>query len=322
MSLFSDTDVVTAAMLAQVDSEVAAIAAASKPSILLDGPGSICELAWRECGGMFLAAHQMYTPVFTAIGVSGGHQAAVNNIGSPARNQSRSRLNQIVATESQYANSSSAVQRWVTYKALELFYRDASTRVKQDRLGVKYDRFVEDTDFAWRQLRQIGLPWLAQPMEAPGAKHGANAGTWTAANLTAVAGPGTARILQVAITYYDGSRYIAEGNTFNAESGPSVILPMIMAAGTVLQVSIASLNPPTGVMDQVGLSEPAWTPLNATNWVLWIGIAGGPLYWQAALPIAQQTFTMPGDPVLSGAMLGTGQNPDANLTFQRVIGRG
>jgi hypothetical protein len=313
--LLSDSDIVTSASMAQVDSEVLAVAGTTKPVITLDGPGSLCEQTWGECGRRIIAAQQNYTTTFTAMGVSGGHQAAVNYIGGPARNVARVRLNQIVAHESQYGNTPSAVQLWMTYTALTLFYRDASARLKQDRLVVKLERAMIDADFSWRQLRVNGLPWVAQPMEAPGAKHGANAGSWTAANLSSVAGSGTQRTLQVAITYYDNRTYIAEGNTVNAESGPSVILPFQQAAGQVLQVSIAGLNPPTGVMDQVGLSQASWTPLVASNWILWVGVAGGPLYWQAAIPIGTQTFALPADPVLSGNTLGAGQWPDLNMCF-------
>lgn len=320
--LFTDSDIVTPADLAQIDGEVAAIAATSKPAILIDGPGSICELAWRECGQKILAAQQLYTAVLVATGVSGGHQAAVNYIGGPARNQARTRLNQIVASESQYSAMSSPVQLWLAYTALAAFYRDASARLKQDRLDVKYQRYQKNADFAWRQLRQNGLPWVAQPLEAPGSKHGANAGTWTGANLTIVAGAGTAQTLGVAITYYDASRYVSEANTQNAESGPSAILAVNQPASSVLQVSIASLNPPNGAMDQVGLSQGAWTPLNATHWVIWVGQQGSPLYLQAALPIATKSYTFGGDPVLSGSQLKQGQWPDLNLVFTNMVGRG
>ena len=320
--LFTDSDVISAASLAQIDSEIAAVAGATKPPILVDGPGSICEQAWRECATRIISAQQMYSSVFTAVGVSGGHQAAVNYIGGPARNQARARLNQIVAHESQYAASASPIQIWLSYVALGLFFRDASARLKQDRLQVKYDRYRQDADFAWGQLRQIGLPWLAQPMEAPGAKHSANAGTWSASNLAAVAGSGTAQTLQVAITYYDQTRYVSETNSQNGESGPSGILPFALADGTVLQVSIAGLNPPTGLMDQVGLSQTAWTPLNASHWVIWAGQPGGPLYWQAAVPIATPVYVLAGDPVFSGLTLGFGQWPDLLLVFQNTVGRG
>lgn len=320
--LLTDSDITTLADLAQIDSEVSSVAMTSKPAILIEGPGSICEQAWRECGRKITSAQQMYTAVLAPVGVSGGHQAAVNYIGGQARNQARARLNQIVASESQYQASASAVQIWMAYMALSIFMRDASARLKQDRLQTKYERYLKDADFSWRQLRQHGLPFVAQPMEAPGAKHGANGGMWAQGNLSTVAGSGTAQLLQVALTYYDARKYVSESNTGNAESGPSAILPIAQPAATVLQVSIASLNPPTGVMDQVGLSQGPWTPLNASHWILWAGPAGGPLYWQAAIPIATKTYTLAGDPVASGAVLGQGQWPDSMLTFQNMVGRG
>jgi hypothetical protein len=254
--------------------------------------------------------------------LDGGHQAAVNYIGGQARNQPRTRLNQIVATESQYANSASAVQLWMAYTALSLFYRDASARMGKDRLQDKYERYQRDADFAWRQLRQVGLPFVAKPMEAPGSKHGINAGTWAAANLSFTGGAGTLQPLLVAITYYDSSRYVSPANTANAESAPSTVLSAAQPDANVLSVSIASLNPPTGVMDPVGFSGPTWTPLNATHWILWIGRPGGPLYWQAAIPIATKTYTLAGDPVLSGATMQAGQVPELSLTFQNIVGRG
>jgi len=320
--LFTDSDIVTAADLTQIDSEVAPVAASCKPSILLDGPGSMCEQGWRQCAQRIIAAQQMYTNTLSAIGVSGGHQSAVNYIGGPARNQARTRLNQVVATESQYASAASPVQLWLAYTTLSLLYRNASARMGKDRLQDKYDRYTKDADFHWRQLRQNGLPFVAQPLEAPASKHGINAGTFTADNLSAVAGGGTAQVFQVAITYYDASRYVSELNTQNAESGPSPTIPFTQADGQVLQVSIASLNPSTGTMDQVGLSQVPWTPLTATHWVLWAGPAGGPLYWQAANPIAMKTFTLSGDPAFTGSTLGQGQWPDLNLTFQNLVGRG
>jgi len=320
--LFTDSDVTSAADLLQIDSEVSTVANASKPAIVVDGAGSICELAWRQCGQKILTAQQLYSSVFVAVGTSGSHQAAVNYIGGPARNQARTRLNQVVATESQYANTSSPIQLWLAYSALAMFYRDASARKGNDRFQEKYNRYLENADFQWRQLRQLGLPWIAQPLEAPGSKHGVNAGTWAVANLSTVAGSGTEQALQVAITYYDGSKYISEANTANAESGPSEILAFAQPDASVVRVSIASLNPPAGVMPQVGLSQGAYTPLNATHWILWLGAAAGPLYWQAAVPIGTKTFTLAGDPVLSGAMLGAGQYPDLLLVFQNLVGRG
>jgi len=320
--LFTDGDIVTSANLSQIDSEVLSVASTSKPAIQLDGPGSLCAQAWQECGGKIASAMQMYTSYLASPGMSGGGVAAIYNVGTAARNQVRARLNQVVATESQYGQTSSMLQLWLSYTALRLFFRDASARMGKDRLETKYERYSADADYAWRQLRQNGLPYIASPMEAPGAKHGANAGSWSIANLSTVAGTGTAPTVGVAITYYDASKYVSEANTMNAESGPSDILQIAIPAASVLQVSIAGLNPPNGTMDQVGLSQGAWTPLNATHWILWVGLAGSPLYWQAAIPIATKTYTLAGDPVATGNILGLGQWPDLNLTFQATVGRG
>jgi len=320
--LFTDSDIVSSASLAQIDSEVLSVAAASKPAIQLDGIGSVSEQAWRECGGKVQSAMQMYTSYLASPGMSGGGVAAIYNVGTAARNQVRARLNQVVATESQYSGAASMLQLWLSYAGLRLFFRDASTRLGKDRLETKYERYAKDEDYAWRQLRQNGLPYIAQPLEAPGAKHGANAGSWSTANLSTVAGAGTGPTVAVAITYYDASKYVSEANTMNAESGPSDILQIVIPAASVLQASIAGLNPPNGTMDQVGLSQGAWTPLNATHWVIWAGAPGGPLYWQAAIPIATKTFALAGDPVASGNILGLGQWPDLNLTFQNTVGRG
>ncbi len=320
--LFTDSDVISIADLAQIDSETAAVAASVKPPILIDGPNSVCALAWSECGRKIQAAQQMYTSFIASPGMSGGHAAAVLNVGGSTRNQARVRLNQVVATESQYGNTSSAVQMWMAYQALSMVYRDASARLGKDRYQEKYERYAADADFAWRQLRQVGLPFVMSPLEAPGARHGVGAGTWGLANLSAVAGSGTAQTLQVAITYYDGSRYQSEAVNGNAESGPSDVLSIAMLVGTVLQVSIASLNPATGTMPNVGLSSGAWTPLTASHWVIFCGVPGGPLYRQVASPIGTKTVTLPSDPVLSGSIMQMGQWNDVNLCFQNVIGRG
>lgn len=320
--LYTDNDVRSSADLLQIDSEVMSVAAACKPPITVDGPGSICELAWSECGRQILSAQQMYTSFLGLPGSTGGGYQVTYGGGTVARNQSRTRLNQVVASESQYAQTASPLQMWVAYTALTQFFRNASARLGKDRFEEKYDRYKDEADFAWRQLRQNGLPVLSQPMEAPGSKHGVNAGSWGAANLTTVAGGGTEQALQVAITYYDQSKYTSESARGNGESGPSATLAIAQAAGQVLRVSIASLNPPTGVMDQVGLSQGAWTPLSATHWIVWAGAPGGALYFQAAVPIGTKTYTLAGDPVLTGSIVSLGQNPEMMLNFQNLVGRG
>jgi hypothetical protein len=323
--LFTDSDVATQSDLIQIDSLVTTAAKTAKPHITLSGPGSICEQAWRECGQKILAAMQMYTSYLMQPGMSGGHVAAVNNTGVPARTQSRTRLNQIVASESQYGGAKSPVQLWMAYHALTLFYREAALRMEKDIYERRYVQYEKDSTFWWRQLRQNGLPFVWQELEAPGAKHSVNAGTWNGNNLTAATAAGAiGGAFAVAITYYDGTRYQSTGAlNGNAESAPSDTLSVVTTAGQSIQVSISSLNPPTGAMDNVGLAAGAWTPLNASNWNLWVGQQEGPLYLQQqGIPIGTTTFALPNDPVMSGPTMGAGQYQDLNMIFQNLISRG
>jgi hypothetical protein len=323
--LFTDSDIVTLAALAQIDSEVSAVAASTKPAIVVDGPGSICEQAWRECAARITSAMQMYTSYLAQPGMSGGHVAAVLNTGVPARTQPRTRLQQIVATDSQYGNSASAIETWMAYTALALLFRDASSRLGKDRYEEKYERYLKDADWWWKQLRNNGLPYINQPLEAPGAKHGFQSGSWSADNLSAVSQPGlSGGTFQAAVSWVDaGHGYISQASKGNAESAPSEALAIVVAADNALHVDIASLNPPTGAPDPVGLSQGAWTPLKATHWNLYVGLGSGPLYlaWEL-IPIATKSVTLGGDPTFTGAVMGSGQWPDLNIVFQNVVMRG
>src|SRR3954469_9172361 len=101
--LFTDSDVITAADLSQIDGELQSVA--DTQSSILEGSGSLCEQAWRECAQRITAAQQLYSTYLAAPGMSSGHQMAVNNTGIPARTQPRIRLNQIVAHDHNYAAS-------------------------------------------------------------------------------------------------------------------------------------------------------------------------------------------------------------------------
>lgn len=320
--IFTDSDIVTADALTRLDSEVAAVAKATRPAIVVEGGGSICEQAWAECGRKILGAMQSYVSYPAQTGMPATHIAAVTNVGVPARTQARIRLNQIVASDTQYAGMQSQVELWMVYHALYLLYRDASSRVDNDRYQEKMERYQRASLDAWRGLKTEGLPMLYQPLEAPGAKHGFSAGTWSASSVAGVAtGNQTVR---VALTYCDATRgYVSQSSKGNAESGPSAIATVVVAADNVLQVDISGLNPPSGVSDPTGLAQGAWTPLTATHWNLWAGAADGPLYLQEELiPIATKTFTLPGDPVLSGSIVGNGQYADLNLVFLNMVMRG
>lgn len=322
--LFTDSDIISATILAAIDSEVSAAAQAAKPAIQLDGAGSICELAWQECGRKMLKAMQTYVSYPGQSGMPASHLAAVFNTGVPSRTSSRVMLNQIVATESRYASMRSPIEQWVAYHALYLLFRDASSRFKQDRYQDKAERYEQVAREMWHNLRAEGLPMIYRPLEAPGAKHGFNPGTWGTANVTGVAGSATGNVnVQVAVTYCDSSKYTSQSATGNGESAPSSILNYQIPASQVLHVDITSLVPPTGDPDPLGTSQGTVTPLNATHWNLWVGQGTGVLYLAAELiPIATKTHTHAADPVFSGSILRNGQYPDLMLVFQNIAMRG
>jgi hypothetical protein len=321
--LFTDNDVCSAADLLLVDSEVNAVASMTKPAITVDGSGSICEMNWAECQHKILAAMQSYVSYPAQTGMPATHIAAVTNVGVPARTQPRVRLNQIVTSDPNYGVSQSAIKTWMVYSALAMFFRDASSRLGKDRFEEKYNRYSAEAQTKWRQLRNSGLPMIYNPLEAPGAKHAFAAGSWSTANVSSVSGgSGAGGTFQVAVTYYDASKYTSEAVNGNAESGPSTIVSQVVTASHAVKVDITSLNPPTGVMDPVGLSQGLMTPLNATHWNIFCGASSGPLYYQASVPIATKTYTLAGDPVLSGSVLGQGQYPSLNLVMSRIVMRG
>ena len=325
MALFTDSDVVSADMLQAIDSEVRTAAAAAKPAILLDGRMSICEAAWEECGRRVLAAMQSYVSYPAQTGMPATHIAAVHNTGVPARTQTRVRLNQIVANAIEYSAMSSRIEKWVVYYALYLLFRDASSRLNQDRFQEKMERYQDAAMSQWHGLRTEGLPMVARPLEAPGAKHGFRPGTWSADNLTAIDGGTNAadQPVQVAITYYDSSRYRSQSNNGNAESGPSQIVPFIIPANQLLRVDITSLNPSNGQPDAVGMSQGIVTPLAATHWNLWVGATADNLRLQIeGIPIDVKQQTLSGDPLATGPGLGRGQYADQNLVFLNIVNRG
>ena len=330
MGLFVDTDVVTAADLGQVDSEAVLAANTAKPPIVLDGDRSIAESAWNDCQHEVLAAMQSYVSFPAQTGMPATHLAAITNVGVPARTQARVRLNQIVVSDSAYLRSHSPFHVWMTYHALANLFRDASIRMGKDRYEEKYLRYLEVSKACWRKLRSTGLPFVYQPLEAPGAKHAFSAGTWSAANLSGTGGsPLTGQSLVVAITWVDGSKYKSQTDKHNAESGHSELLTFTVPDLSYLTVSIASLNPPNGQPDPVGLAGGTWTPLNASGWNIWVGQPVAPnsnlepvMYLQQEnIPIATKSFTI-GDPVYSGSILGKGQYADLNLVFMNVAMRG
>lgn len=321
MSLFTDSHITSVDSMMQIDGEVASVAGANKPPLDVDG---VIALAWSECATELQSAMQLYGTLSGSSGMS-NHQAAIDNIGGPARNVPRIRLNQVITHDCNYAGSISALQNWVTYRALYLFYRNASSRVSsgasRDRYEQKADKFQAYGDGpAFRMLKETGLPCVFTPLEAPGALHAFSAGLWSASNVSAAVGGANAlaQPVNVAITYYDANHYASPTLKGNAESGPSAVIPFSIPANQLLSVNILSLSPPNGQMENVGTTGGLYTPLNATHWNLYVGTKWPYLFLQASIPIATKTWTLAADPVYSGPTLQQGQFPSAAITFQRL----
>jgi hypothetical protein len=316
--LYTDADIISLADLTALDLAVAAIATANK--IVFDP-----SVAWNECRNTLLAQCQLYGSMFGP-GLQ-ALNAAVLNTGS-VRNVPRFRLNQIITNETQYGgNVNSALKSWIMYRALFLFFRDASNRLGKDKYADREKLYKKESEGnAWRILKSQGIPVVYGPMDCPGAKYAFSAGSWGTANTSSVSGGTNAsvQVVLVAITYYDSSLYASQTAKGNAESAPSVTVTQSIAANNLLHVDITSLSPPNGTMPGLGTAAGIYAPLNATHWNIYAGLSpSGTLYLQKeGIPIATKLWTLTGDPVYSGSALGNGQWPNEFMPVQDFAMRG
>jgi hypothetical protein len=323
MALFSDSDVITSAVdLTQIDGEICDVATAEK--ITVDGAGGIIRQAWAEAKNEILRAQQLYNTWYGASSLSGSGSWAVLSASYTAASIARIKPAQIVVS-SAYAEDVSSLQVWLSYLALRNFYRAAANRKVKDRYEAKFIRYTAAAATAWGTLRANGLPVIFRPLECPGALHAVNPGTWGPANVSGVAGGSAAAALyDIAITYVDQSQYISPTVKGNGESGPgAAVVALQLAASHYLSVSIAGLNPPNGIPDQVGIADGQVVPLNASGWNVYAAATGGILTLQnvSPIPIATLGYTFAGVPTTNGPALQQGQFADRNLFFQRTLNR-
>lgn len=317
--LLTDSDIVLLADLQQIDSEIVSVAMTAKPAITISGDGSVIRQAWAECAAHLTSRLQSFMSYLASPSLSAGHVMAVMNTGIPARSQARVSLSQIVAHDPYFAGSTSPLKLWMVYRTLALLYRDASSRLGKDRFEEKAERYRDECDRAWGNLQNAGIPCVNYPMEAPGARHAFGAGSFSASAISG-SGSGT-RTFDLALTYYDGSKYVSASNTGNAESAPSERVTVQLVNAQAIRVDITSLNPPNGTMPAFGLAQAYYSPLNATHWSIYAGPTGGDLYYQTSVPIATKTYTFGADPATSGRIAGNGQWPDVNVFFHNLAMR-
>lgn len=311
--LYTDSDIITAADLRVLDPSAEETAAVEE--IKLDGDDGVIRQAHDECGFDLITRLEMFDPQLYSAQL--GYLPGTFGLVRP-----RLRLAQIVAGD--VSVSAKALKQWIAYRALQLLYRAASGRKMNDRYERKEDRLEDDVKRAWWRLLELGAPYVAQPLSAPGAIHEVLSGPWTSDNVTTVAGGSAAEaVYEVVVTYVDSSKYLTAAKKNNGESAGSAVIAVTVPASNVIKVDITTLNPPDGTYP-LGYADGVTSRLKATGWNVYVGAPGGYKYLQNSSPvaIATKTYTLAAAPVLSGYMLMPGQYPDANHVFTSTLSRG
>lgn len=324
--LFTDSDLITAASLVALDSEVTAAGVVEGVTM-----ADSIRAAWEECAHEITAKMQSYGGgTFSSLGVGTAHIAAVMNtgagIGGTSISQPRARLSNVCTAAGQYPNSTPQILRWVQYNALYLFFRDASNRVvtqqkQADRYGQKKDQYNAERSIAWNRLEANGLPAVYAPLACPGALHEPNQGTWAAANIVSGVGASPFASMDIQITW-TGAAYLSATQNGNAESAGSTKLTTTIGTANSTTVDITSLVPAAGTYATQGYADGLTSGMAATGWNVYTANTGSPLRLQNStpIPIATKTFTLPGS-FVAGAYLGDGQWPDRNIAFIRSFNR-
>lgn len=322
--LWTDGLFVTSTDLATIDPEVSDVAAAE--NFTIDGATGVAQRTITEAGLRLLGQMQRFGGYLSSGLVSANHLAAVFNVGGPGVNRTRVILGQIVAND-----LVGNLKNWMMYETLANCYRAALARVdsaQPDRYRTKMNDYLDMIRRVhWPNLQNIGLPVVYRPMPCPGAINERNSGSWGSANVTTVsAGGASGGSFYVAITYVDQSFWLNPQNKFNSESFLSAVVgPVTVASAHALSISIASLNPPNGQATAPNLPLAITNYLNASGWNVWVAAtAGGPFFLQNnfPIPISTLTYSLAGDPVLSGVTSDNGQYPDAYYTMQETLQRG
>lgn len=323
--LWNDADFVTGPDLISIDSEVLQVASAE--GILLDDPntGNGClHRAIEEAGDRIMKYMQVFGGYLNSGSVSANHYAAVMNLGTPSVNRSKILRGQIVVSE-QNPYMWGTMKRWVAYWALHVFFRDAANRTTSDRYREKEQRYLREANtIHWDALRGAGVPVVRCPLPCPGAAWEANAGRFTDASVSQVAGSGTvAGSYDVVVTWVDttAGKYVSPANNGNAESHPSARATVTLDVSNVIRVSIAALTPPNGTQPPGTLPIALVPYLVAGGWNVYAGPSGGTLCLQNSVPIpvATKTYTLAGDPVTSTTPVGMGQYADVYLSLPSGI---
>ena len=334
--LWTDAIAITSADLMRYDAE--AVTVALQENITLDGVNGSCQSGYEDAANELMKLVISFGGYLNAGDLSANHLAAVLNVGIGNSVRQKVGLQQVVIS-GDVATQSTWLRTWATYIVLKQLYRDAFGRTINDRYKLKLDALKDDMQRRiLPNVMALGVPIVTRPLDCPGAFYGLSgvpgsnfpssfttSGTWGSDNVSLVAGAGTLdnQSVDVVVTYCDMSQanfYLSPAQTNNMESNPSTTVTQGMTAGDVLSISIASLNPPSGGQPPQQVLVVVVSPGKATHWNLYVGLTGKVLYLQnpAPIPIATKTYTLPGDPVLSGYQCGIGQYADRRLSLLRT----
>lgn len=326
--LWTDQVFVTDNDLTRIDAQIPNVASAE--GITMDGDNGLIKGAIEEASNELQKLMIAFGGYLNSGDLSANHVAAVLNVGIGNSVRQKALLNQICVSGNS-ASSWNWVKQWAVHWTLRIFYRNAFGRTVNDRYEKKMNFYKDEITRRFQPtLYGLGLPIVLRPLFGPAAYFVVNPGTWDQSNLSLVSGAGTldnTNSVDVVITYVDMSQanlYVSSAQINNAESNPSQIATIVMQTGKVVEVSISSLNPPTGAQDPSTVLICVMSPLKATHWNVYAGTHGSTLFLQNAspIPIATETFTFPGDPVLSGFPVGIGQYPDRRLSLLPMRQRG
>lgn len=324
--LWTDQDPVTVNDLTAIDPEVSRVASAEE--IVMDGAVGVLRLATEEAGSILEGKMISFGNYLSQFDVSANHMAAVFYTGGMATQKSKMTLEQVVMN-GRNSGYRSELKLWVCHYALMVFYRAAMSRPNGDRYEHKYDRerWLLEREF-WPAMKRRGIPLVYRPLPMPGASQGfatPNPETWA---LTSVAGAGTSTASftgAVSFVCIDGAHYVAPTNPGNGESSPSVpSAPTTLTSGHVLQFDITNLHPSVATLSDFLRGRGYTVPLATTHWNAYVADSNGIMWLQNSTPIAiaTKTYTLSGNPVLTGYRAGLGQFPESFLTISDVVQRG
>lgn len=321
--IWTDKIFISSSDLFRIDSEVSKVSDAE--GITLDGNNGTIRGAIEEASMELQKIMIAFGGYLNSGDLSANHLAAVLNVGIGNSVRQKAVLDQ-VCVSGDSAGSFNWVKQWAIFWTLRIFYRNAFQRTVKDRYENKMKFYASEIDRRIRPtLFALGIPLVLRPLFAPASFFTLNSGTWGPDNVslvTNVAGTSTSD-LDVAISYVDMSQanlYVSSTSKGNAESELSDRVIIAMQNGKVLEVSIATLNPPTGRQNPAQLLVAVIAPLRATHWNVYVGNKGGTLFLQnsSPIPIGTTTYTFSANPVLSGAMAELGQYPDRRLSLMQT----